>query len=463
MAEAFPTSSSEDDKLLGVTESYAESKNIKGELSKLQDIEQRGHVCSHVYVDFLTGKTTDSLKEKIGQSQAGLYYFKRGVIPDSLKDFLQNKLMKHLDERFEYKILESGSQAEGVKLPLFQNLQKRSFLFEYEYDIMLCIKGLKIPFAEVDTKLVFDSQGEDQIPPGFCWVCLDEDQQFLWKDCCILIKKPDTTFHCLSPRLIREKLFKSMSYAVEKFGWWEDFKLSLSQQGPAVTLIMTKHVSQACHDCGNELAPKYAQQISIVYNLDVVLAIQCEKWPMAAEEWKLRGRQWPPPSLVQSIIDEGCHVVPKSSIDGNEDLEWRLSFSLAELRLSNQLSRDLPQVMYSWYITKTLLSNYLITEPKILSSYHVKTLIFWLAERISFECIAENDNYEDFMRKQNFVPVVLSLLDELMYRLVSGNFPNYFIPQCNMSSAHSSEIILSLCKKLTDIRFNIVPHLNFKK
>ena len=456
----FTDSGSEDDSIASSDGLSSREPGPPRVASGLEINMERGYVDCHA--DLLTGQDTRSLREKIKESRTGLYYFKRGVIPDSLKDFIQNELTRHLDKRFEYEVLESGSQTEGVKLPLFQGSQRKGLNFEYEYDMMLCLKGLKIPFDQADTKLVLQSQIAD-IPPGYCWVHLDENQKALWNDCSTLVEKDDTSFCFLSPKLIREKLYEAMAHAVQTIGWWEDFKLSLDQQGPAVTLIMTKGMSQACHDCGNELAPKYAPQITFVYNFDVVLAIECGSWPMAAKDWESRDRLWPPKSVVEAIVSRGCHAVPKSSANGNEDLEWRLSFSLAEITLSHQLDGDLPQMKYSWYIIKTLVSKYLISQPKILSSYHVKTLVFWFAERIALHCITKEENYEQFMKKENFVPIVLGLLDEMMYKLVSGTLPNYFVPNCNTITACSPELTLQLCQKIADIRYKLFPYLDFKK
>ena len=72
---------------------------------------------------------------------------------------------------------------------------------------------------------------------------------------------------------------------------------------------------------------------SPVEKFDLVLAIKCDGWPLFAQEWSSRSRCWPSDEIVQAIIDDGFHIVCKSSAEG----DFRLSYSNAEMLLIQNL------------------------------------------------------------------------------------------------------------------------------
>ena len=72
----------------------------------------------------------------------------------------------------------------------------------------------------------------------------------------------------------------------------------------------------------------------IIASSDIILTIRCDGWPRCAWEWLSRTRHWPDKNLVQNISQDGFHIVPKSSPDGN----FRLSFSNAETTLIETLT-----------------------------------------------------------------------------------------------------------------------------
>ena len=80
---------------------------------------------------------------------------------------------------------------------------------------------------------------------------------------------------------------------------------------------------------------------SFCSSTDFVPAVHLLFWPHQATTWITRYRVWPPQDTIQSIVDKGCQVVPRSSPDGDVHSEWRLSFSgpeaiLAKLRSKQQ-------------------------------------------------------------------------------------------------------------------------------
>ncbi|KAJ8313962.1 hypothetical protein KUTeg_008523 [Tegillarca granosa] len=62
----------------------------------------------------------------------------------------------------------------------------------------------------------------------------------------------------------------------------------------------------------------------------------CHTWPDVAVEWVNRRRKnnWPPNTLVQEVVESDCILIPVGAKQSStENLEWRLSFSVAELKL----------------------------------------------------------------------------------------------------------------------------------
>ena len=69
---------------------------------------------------------------------------------------------------------------------------------------------------------------------------------------------------------------------------------------------------------------------------DHVLSIRCKFWPNESIEWIHRSRNfdWPTSLDISSIVEFGCHLVPVGHPHSDrKDMEWRISFSIAERTL----------------------------------------------------------------------------------------------------------------------------------
>ena len=69
---------------------------------------------------------------------------------------------------------------------------------------------------------------------------------------------------------------------------------------------------------------------------DIVPSIHCLFWPRGAEEWIQRPRHygWPTSRDITSIINFGCHLVAVGHpLSPRKEMEWRISFSVAERTL----------------------------------------------------------------------------------------------------------------------------------
>ena len=112
---------------------------------------------------------------------------------------------------------------------------------------------------------------------------------------------------------------------------------------------------------------------------DHVPCFHLKFWPKLALEWSQRKlRYWPSSEIVERITFEGCHIVPKCP-RGKNNNEWRISFSSAELTLSNTLN---PFQRKCYIVGKSI---YYVTikkiDPDIFASYFIKTVMFKLLER----------------------------------------------------------------------------------
>ena len=114
-------------------------------------------------------------------------------------------------------------------------------------------------------------------------------------------------------------------------------------------------------------------------HFDNVSCFHLTFWPKLALEWSQRQRRnWPDSKIVKKITSEGCHIVPKSP-RGQNNNEWRISFSSAEMTLSNTLS---PFQRKCFLVGKSI--YYVVIKrinPDIFGSYFIKTVMFKLLER----------------------------------------------------------------------------------
>src|SRR5207244_5492460 len=87
------------------------------------------------------------------------------------------------------------------------------------------------------------------------------------------------------------------------------------------------------------------QSVKFVQDRDMVYALHSPYWPREAVEWITRQR--PPGSLshdvIRRVVGHGCYFVcfsHKGYIERDKDHEWRISFSVAELILIKNWSRQ---------------------------------------------------------------------------------------------------------------------------
>ena len=167
----------------------------------------------------------------------------------------------------------------------------------------------------------------------------------------------------------------------------------------------------------------------VTFSFDFVLALDWNEWPICARVWITRDRKWPDQTVVAEIINSGVYLVPKASKYGDPELEWRISFSKAEKMLFSRFPKprgeyvfpDGRKITYDhllipnascriecYRILKEMFKEHL-SIPKILSSYHLKTIMLWTCEKCA----------EDFWESANSAICFLGLLDDLLHCLAT--------------------------------------------
>ena len=107
--------------------------------------------------------------------------------------------------------------------------------------------------------------------------------------------------------------------------------------------------------------------------VDMAFCFHLYTWPRQAEQWIYRHRpgQWPTDILINEIINYGCVLVPigPKEIDNNE-LLWRISFSMAEKQLSH--SMNYTQIL-CYALLNLSLKNIIDRNDKVIKVYCVPT------------------------------------------------------------------------------------------
>lgn len=151
---------------------------------------------------------------------------------------------------------------------------------------------------------------------------------------------------------------------------------------------------------------------------DLVPTISIQGWPKSADEWVTRERYWPSKGYIDIIVNSGYNLVCKTSSTGDTDLEWRISFSFAEVFLSERLT---VKQKATFCLFKTIFKSGCHNMDQV-SSYCLKTLFYWELEKIPSECWSD----EEYSKR------LLCLFDELLLYLNQKYLPHYFLPKLNL-------------------------------
>ncbi|KAK3085284.1 hypothetical protein FSP39_001043 [Pinctada imbricata] len=150
-------------------------------------------------------------------------------------------------------------------------------------------------------------------------------------------------------------------------------------------------------------------------------------WPNQARYFVIRSieRGWPSYGVLKDICNDGCLLIPINSKQQTcselIDLEWRMSFSLAE----KELTYSMNHCQFLCYgLMKLFLNEVIKRSPSVselMCSYFMKTAVFW-------EISDKSDNWS----AETFLPKFWNVFRRLIKWVNDGYCPNFFIPENNM-------------------------------
>ncbi|CAC5425142.1 unnamed protein product [Mytilus coruscus] len=181
---------------------------------------------------------------------------------------------------------------------------------------------------------------------------------------------------------------------------------------------------------------------------DIAIGLECTSWPRESLEWvtRIRKSNWPNQLLVKKIKQMPCHVLPIGHPESDKcDLEWRFAYILPE----QELMWNLNDVQIQCYVIfKTLTKEWLDPiAPDEISSFHLKTILFWLSEEIV-----------DWTPEQ-LIDNVKKCFDHLYKAIAEVHLSHYFFRSRNLFSGklHNGETRAKLLSKCLQLQKNVIP------
>lgn len=326
----------------------------------------------------------------------------------------------------------TGSTAEGFGIPNCMTRTNPPIMERFSdvdtlmvcNDILISTNELPIP-NNTEFKGYFDSEG---LHPGYTRICLPS------------IKALDDTFIFDTER---EKYYFSATQYIEKLSS-KDFELDAFEswfiQGPAITV-----------ENSLVLSLENLKKPNAGGSFDMVTTLKCTPWPKEASDWKERAMKsnWLSEDIIQSIIDDGCHVVAVPSKKSlKPDLEWRMSFSASEGKLARDAVTDQQR---QCYIYLKILRYQVMKPVSVLSSYVFKSVFLYCCEKLPVDYWAKYPG-----------KCILYMLDVILDCLRKKFVPTYFLPENNLVDHLTGEELNAAILAVEALRADpITPVLDF--
>ena len=193
--------------------------------------------------------------------------------------------------------------------------------------------------------------------------------------------------------------------------------------------------------CGFETYGPCASGTILQTEFDFAFCLHSPLWPKQARRCKSRlySSGWPSHDTLKQTTSKGCNVVPIGSktprFRAAADLEWRISFSLAE----NSLIQAMNHHQFLCYGLLKIFLNEVIKETEgiddLLCSYFLKTAMFWEMTETRSDHINCNILYSFW-----------NCFRRIISWVKAEYCPNFFIPENNMFSGkiygQSKELLL---------------------
>ena len=356
----------------------------------------------------------------------------------------QQLFSSRLDARY-CRLLITGSSVEGFSVPPYREKKPAGepdelpgqagapFYQASDIDIMTETPFLPVEVRQTPGRLYIDESRASHV--GYVRVVLDSPADtyglsFPVRDICTAVNERGQTVLYLSNEAVKRPLAKLAKDHAEA----TDVKVNLS--GPAVN---------------QEPMHSGQQGLDLIPDTDLVAALPLLGHPPAFQRWLERvtrpDAHWPSRQTVEDIRRNArCFVVITGhASSADRDIECRLSFSDPELRLAKTVT----PVQRKVYLLVKLLQKCYLKEPKVVVTYHLKTLMFWLLE---------GSQPQDWT-EQTIFKQVLRFLDKIEECLERREVPSYFYPSNNLISHADPGHVAATLATVRRIRDDPLRHL----
>jgi len=174
---------------------------------------------------------------------------------------------------------------------------------------------------------------------------------------------------------------------------------------------------------------------------DVTFSVKCSQWPGRISNWQKRdGKRWPDGQDVERIVKQGCHLVPKSQLNDSKGETWRISFSQAEV----ELSQSVPELSRVCFIgVKIIAKDHLWAVCRKITSYQMKCIFFNTLETTDPSIWLSYHNLESCFQ----------LLLQAIFRAIDRrSCPHFWIPEINLFADLTDSDVGKLLKKMRQVQ-----------
>ncbi|XP_033760979.1 uncharacterized protein LOC117342827 [Pecten maximus] len=196
---------------------------------------------------------------------------------------------------------------------------------------------------------------------------------------------------------------------------------------------------------------------------DTVCCFPYNSWPKEANEWITRTRLygWPHPTLINKIVNSGCHLVPVGDKCSDDTfLQWRISFAAAERSLVHSFSHIQVKVyVLLKYVLRQIKETLkeTIGDDDILCSYFLKTIMFHAIENSS----------QMLWQDKNLFYCFWFCFNILIAWVKAGFCPNYVIRVNNLFQrkihGQNQQILLEILDNYSRMKWESLSVNNFKE
>ncbi|XP_071127433.1 uncharacterized protein [Mytilus edulis] len=171
---------------------------------------------------------------------------------------------------------------------------------------------------------------------------------------------------------------------------------------------------------------------------DFAVSVHAQSWTELALKWLTRSNNgWPGKDVKQTIVQHGVLFVPVGLKGSkNQDIEWRISFSVSEKFLIYTFSHT---QLLCYALMKILLKDVIAIDleySELLCSYFMKTIVFWISEEVS----------PTIWQQENLIPLFMKCFKRLIYCVENSICPHFFITENNLFDnkikGHAQKILL---------------------